>query len=153
MLTHVDEKGVKIVDVSNKKNVNRICIAEGYIKLKNSTIEKIKEKEIVKGDVLTTAQIAGIMAVKNTSNTIPMCHPLPITSININFQIEKEHIKVIVKVKTTYKTGIEMEALCGVSTALLTIWDMVKAIEKDGNGQYPNTEIYGIKVVEKIKEQ
>jgi len=151
VLTHVDENGVKMVDVSNKKDVGRTCTAKGYIKLKPSTIEKIKEKELIKGDVLTTAQVAGVMAVKNTSNTIPMCHPLPITSITINFEIYDDKIEAIVKVKTTYKTGIEMEALCGVSTALLTIWDMVKAIEKDEAGQYPETEIYGIKVVEKIK--
>ncbi len=153
MLTHVDEKGVKMVDVSNKKDVERICIAKGSIKLKSSTIKAIKEKEVVKGDVLTTAQVAGIMAVKNTSNIIPMCHPLPITSINVNFEVNPSEIEVEVKVKTTYKTGIEMEALTGVSIALLTIWDMVKAIEKDDDGQYPKTEICGVKVIKKIKKQ
>lgn len=151
MLTHVDEKGVKMVDVSNKKDVERTCIAKGYIKLKPSTINAIKKKDVIKGDVLTTAQVAGIMAVKNTSNIIPMCHPIPVASVNINFTIHEENIEVEVMVKTTYKTGIEMEALTGVSVALLTIWDMVKAIEKDKNGQYPETEIYGIKVVKKIK--
>ena len=153
MLTHVDEKGVKMVDVSNKKDVERVCVAKGFIKLKPSTIKAIKEKDVIKGDVLTTAQVAGIIAVKNTSNMIPMCHPLPITSVNVNFEIYNDKIGVEVKVKTTYKTGIEMEALTGVSVALLTIWDMVKAIEKDENGQYPETEIYGIKVVEKIKNK
>ena len=153
MLTHVDEKGVKMVDVSDKEDVERICIAKGFIRLKPSTIEAITKKELIKGDVLTTAQVAGIMAVKNTSNVIPMCHPLPITSINVDFTIHDDNIEVEVKVKTTYKTGIEMEALTGVSVALLTIWDMVKAIEKDENGQYPSTEIYGIKVVEKIKNK
>ncbi|WP_421077270.1 cyclic pyranopterin monophosphate synthase MoaC [Methanothermococcus sp. Ax23] len=153
MLTHVDEKGVKMVDVSDKEDVERICIAKGFIRLKPSTIEAITKKELIKGDVLTTAQVAGIMAVKNTSNIIPMCHPLPITSINVDFTIHDDNIEVEVKVKTTYKTGIEMEALTGVSVALLTIWDMVKAIEKDENGQYPSTEIYGIKVVEKIKNK
>ena len=153
MLTHVDEKGVKMVDVSDKEDVERICIAKGFIRLKPSTIEAITKKELIKGDVLTTAQVAGIMAVKNTSNIIPMCHPLPITSINVDFTIHDDNIEVEVKVKTTYKTGIEMEALTGVSVALLTIWDMVKAIEKDENGQYPSTEIYGIKVIEKIKDK
>ena len=153
MLTHVDEKGVKMVDVSDKEDVERICIAKGFIRLKPATIEAITKKELIKGDVLTTAQVAGIMAVKNTSNIIPMCHPLPITSINVDFTIHDDNIEVEVKVKTTYKTGIEMEALTGVSVALLTIWDMVKAIEKDENGQYPSTEIYGIKVVEKIKNK
>ena len=153
MLTHVDEKGVKMVDVSDKEDVERICIAKGFIRLKPSTIEAITKKELIKGDVLTTAQVAGIMAVKNTSNIIPMCHPLPITSINVDFTIHDDNIEVEVKVKTTYKTGIEMEALTEVSVAPLTIWDMVKAIEKDENGQYPSTEIYGIKVVEKIKNK
>ena len=117
------------------------------------TIQKITDKEIIKGDVLTTAQVAGIMAVKNTSNIIPMCHPLPITAIKINFEILDAEIKAETIVKTTYKTGIEMESLTGVTVALLTIWDMVKAVEKDEDGQYPNTEIYGIKVVEKIKKE
>ena len=151
MLTHVDDKGVKMVDISKKDDVERFCVAEGYIKLKPETIKLIKEHKIKKGNVLTTAQIAGILAVKKTYELIPMCHPLPITSVNVNFEIYDDKIEVEVKVKTTYKTGIEMEALTGVSVALLTIWDMVKAIEKDENGQYPETEIYGIKVVEKIK--
>ncbi|AEH07230.1 cyclic pyranopterin monophosphate synthase MoaC [Methanothermococcus okinawensis] len=153
MLTHVDKKGVKMVDVSNKKDVERICIARGFIRLKPSTIKAITKKEVIKGDVLTTAQVAGIMAVKNTSNIIPMCHPLPITSINVDFTVHEDNIEVEVRVKTTYKTGIEMEALTGVSVALLTIWDMVKAIEKDENGQYQSTEIYGIKVIKKIKNE
>ncbi|MDK2789517.1 MAG: cyclic pyranopterin monophosphate synthase [Methanothermococcus sp.] len=151
MLTHVDEKGVKMVDVSKKDDVERTCVAKGCIKLKPSTIEAIEKKKVIKGDVLTTAQIAGIMAVKKTSELIPMCHPLPITSVNVDFEIFEDKIGVEVKVKTTYKTGIEMEALTGVSVALLTILDMVKAIEKDENGQYPETEIFGIKVLEKIK--
>lgn len=151
MLTHVDEKGVKMVDVSKKDDVERTCVAKGYIKLKPSTIEAIEKKKVIKGDVLTTAQIAAIMAVKKTSELIPMCHPLPITSVNVDFETFEDKIGVEVKVKTTYKTGIEMEALTGVSVALLTILDMVKAIEKDENGQYPETEIFGIKVLEKIK--
>jgi cyclic pyranopterin phosphate synthase len=152
MLTHIDEKGVKMVDISKKEDVERVCVAEGYIKLKPSTIELIKKNEIVKGDVLTTAQIAAMMGVKNTSNLIPACHPLPITSVRVDFDVFENKIKATVEVKTTYKTGIEMEALTGVSIALLTIWDMVKSVEKDENGQYPNTEIYGIKVLKKVKK-
>ena len=152
MLTHVDKKGIKMVDISNKRDIERTCIAKGHIKLKPSTIEVISKKEVIKGDVLTTAQVAAIMAVKNTSNIIPLCHPLPISSINVKFKLHNDNIEAQIIVKTTYKTGIEMEALTGVSTALLTIWDMVKAIEKDKNGQYPSTEIYGIRVLSKIKE-
>ena len=151
MLTHVDDKGVKMVDISKKDDVERFCVAEGYIKLKPETIKLIKEHKIKKGNVLTTAQIAGILAVKKTYELIPMCHPLPITSINIDFEIFEDKIKAVCSVKTTYKTGIEMEALTGVSIALLTIWDMVKSAEKDENGQYKTAEIFGIRVVEKVK--
>ncbi|ADC69446.1 molybdenum cofactor biosynthesis protein C [Methanocaldococcus sp. FS406-22] len=152
MLTHVDDKGVKMVDISKKDDVERFCVAEGYIKLKPETIKLIKEHKIKKGNVLTTAQIAGILAVKKTYELIPMCHPIPITSVNIEFEIFEDKIKAICSVKTTYKTGIEMEALTGVSIALLTIWDMVKSAEKDENGQYKTAEIFGIRVVEKIKK-
>ncbi|HIP17689.1 MAG TPA: cyclic pyranopterin monophosphate synthase MoaC [Methanothermococcus okinawensis] len=152
MLTHVDEKGVKMVDISDKRDIGRTCIAKGHIKLKPSTIEAISKKEVIKGDVLTTAQVAAIMAVKNTSNIIPLCHHIPISSVNVEFKLHSDNIEVQITVKTTYKTGMEMEALTGVSTALLTIWDMVKALEKDSNGQYPHTEIYSIKVLSKIKE-
>jgi len=151
MLTHVDDKGVKMVDISKKEDVERICVAEGYIKLKPETIKLIKEQKIKKGNVLTTAQIAGILAVKKTYELIPMCHPLPITSVNVDFEVFEDKIKAICSVKTTYKTGIEMEALTGVSIALLTIWDMVKSAEKDEDGQYKTAEIFGIRVVEKIK--
>ncbi|ACV24958.1 cyclic pyranopterin monophosphate synthase MoaC [Methanocaldococcus fervens] len=152
MLTHVDDKGVKMVDISEKEDVERFCVAEGYIKLKPETIKLIKEQKIKKGNVLTTAQIAGILAVKKTYELIPMCHPIPITSVNIDFEVFEDKIKAICSVKTTYKTGIEMEALTGVSIALLTIWDMVKSAEKDENGQYKTAEIFGIRVVEKVKK-
>ena len=152
MLTHVDDKGVKMVDISKKDDVERFCVAEGYIKLKPETIKLIKEHKIKKGNVLTTAQIAGILAVKKTYELIPMCHPIPITSVNIDFEIFEDKIKAICSVKTTNKTGIEMDALTGVSIALLTIWDMVKSAEKDENGQYKTAEIFGIRVVEKIKK-
>ncbi|MBP2144012.1 cyclic pyranopterin phosphate synthase [Methanococcus voltae] len=152
-LTHVDENGVKIVDISKKNDVYRECTAKGLIKLKDSTIKAIVKNEIAKGDVLTTAQVAGTMAVKNTSNMIPMCHPVPITSVKVRFDVNEEEntVEATCNVKSTYKTGIEMEALTGVSVALLTVWDMVKAVEKDENGQYPDTNIFNIRVVEKIK--
>ncbi len=155
--THIDEKGrVRMVDITNKKDVFRLAQAEGFIKLKRETIEAIKKGNVEKGDVLTTANIAAVMAVKKTSEIIPMCHPLPITSIKLDFEVVsddiKNGIKVICEVKTTAKTGVEMEALTGVSVALLTIWDMVKSMEKE-NGQYPETAIEWIKVVRKIKEK
>ncbi|WP_456472522.1 cyclic pyranopterin monophosphate synthase MoaC [Methanocaldococcus sp.] len=143
------EKGVRMVDISEKEDVYRECIAEGYIKLKKETIKLIKEGKIKKGDVLRTAQIAGIVAVKKTHDLIPMCHPLPITAVNVEFEVFEDKIKAICKVKTTYKTGVEMEALTGVSVSLLTIWDMVKSYEKVDN--YKETKIYDIRVVKKIK--
>ncbi|XRO74617.1 cyclic pyranopterin monophosphate synthase MoaC [Methanocaldococcus sp. 28A] len=152
MLTHVDDKGVKMVDISKKEDVYRECVAEGYIKLKPETIKLIKEQKIKKGNVLTTAQIAGILAVKKTYELIPMCHPIPITSVNIDFEMFEDKIKATCSVKTTYKTGIEMEALTGISIALLTIWDMVKSVEKDETGNYPETKIFGIRVVKKVKD-
>ncbi|HIP63461.1 MAG TPA: cyclic pyranopterin monophosphate synthase MoaC [Archaeoglobus profundus] len=143
---------VKMVDITQKEDVIRIATAEGFIRLKKETINAIKEKRVPKGDVLTTAKISSILAVKKTADLIPMCHPIPITSVDVDFKIFEEGIKVICKVKSIGKTGVEMEALMGVSVALLTIWDMVKSMEKDEAGQYPYTTIEWIRVVEKVKE-
>ncbi len=150
-LTHVDEKGVKMVEISGKMDVRRRARARGRIRLKEETIMKIKEGKVEKGSVLTTAQIAATLAVKKTPDIIPMCHPLQITGVDIDFEVLDDGIEVTVNVQTVGKTGVEMEAITGVSVALLTIWDMVKAIEKDDKGQYPVTEITDIRVVEKIK--
>jgi len=146
---------VNMVDISEKDIVERIAVAEGKIYLKKETIEKILKKEIKKGDVLTLAEISGINAVKNTQNLIFLCHNIPITNVNVNFKIDENENSITVKVtvKAIAKTGVEMEALVGVSIALLNIWDMVKYIEKDENGQYKTTKISDIKVVEKIKKE
>ena len=111
----------------------------------------IQNEEIKKGNVLTTAQIAGIQAVKNTSSIIPLCHPLALTGIELNFEVKEDEIIAICAVNTLGKTGVEMEAITGVSVALLTVWDMVKAVEKDEDGQYPDTRISDIKVIKKEK--
>lgn len=132
-LTHFDENGnARMVDVTNKNVTERIAIASGKIKLSEEAIEKIVNKEIQKGDVLTVAQVAGIMAVKKTSSLIPMAHPIGITGVDLNFEIDGEscEIKSVCTVKISEKTGVEMEALTGVSISLLTIYDMVKAIDK-----------------------
>ena len=149
--THLTDSGVHMVEVGEKKEQKRSAIATGKIELSSSTIDMIRNEEIKKGNVLTTAQIAGIQAVKNTSAIIPLCHPLAITGIEIDFDVREEEITATCSVRMKGKTGVEMEALTGVSCALLTIWDMVKAVEKDENGQYPDTRISDIKVVEKIK--
>jgi cyclic pyranopterin phosphate synthase len=151
MFSHLSDKGVKMVDITSKDVTVRTAVAEGEIKLKKETIKLIKQNKITKGNVLTTAQIAGIQAVKKTPEMIPLCHQLPINKIDIEFEINDNSIIVICTVKTESKTGVEMEALTGVSVALLTIWDMVKSNEKDSSGQYPDTEIGPIRVTKKEK--
>ncbi len=146
-------KTIKMVEISGKKDVLRIATAKGKILLKEETIDRIKQNKIEKGDVLRASELAAIFAVKNTPYTIPLCHPIPLTGVEVNFQIRSNEIEVIVKVKSLGKTGVEMEALTGVSVGLLTIWDMVKAYEKDEKGQYPETRIKEIAVVEKIKKE
>lgn len=140
-----------MIDISDKKTVKRKAKAKGEIKLRKETIKAIKKGGVKKGDVLTVARVAGLNAVKNTSHIIPMCHPVPVSSVNIDFIIRENSVICTCEVKAEYKTGVEMEALTGVSVALLTIWDMVKYLEKDENGQYPETRIMNIEVVEKVK--
>ncbi|OYT40236.1 MAG: cyclic pyranopterin monophosphate synthase MoaC [Desulfurococcales archaeon ex4484_58] len=143
-----------MVDVTGKEMVYREAVAEGVIKLKPETIDLIKKGLIEKGDVFTVSKITAIQAVKKTSEILPLCHNIPITHVDVSFNyIGLDKIKVLVKVKTTAKTGVEMEALTGVSVALLNIWDMVKKYEKDEKGQYPDTKIEYIRVVSKIKEK
>ncbi|MEM2900530.1 MAG: cyclic pyranopterin monophosphate synthase MoaC [Thermoplasmata archaeon] len=144
-------KDIHIVDISSKEVVSRISIAEGKIVLKKSTIKLIKKGEIKKGDVLAVAQIAAIQAVKHTWEIIPLCHNIPIEGVEVNFKVNNDSIRVICKVRSTYKTGVEMEALSGVSAALLAIWDMTKYLEKDRYGKYTNTKIENNRLIEKIK--
>lgn len=143
--------GTGMVDITDKPTVKRVAKACGKIRLKEKTIEAISSREVEKGDVITTARIAALQAVKDTPRIIPMCHPLHLTGIDVNFSIEKETVEVIVKVTSIGRTGVEMEALSGVSAALLTIWDMVKSMEKDETGNYPTTSITNIQVLHKIK--
>ncbi len=142
-----------MVDITSKKEVYREATASGKIILRKETIERIKEDKVEKGNVFNVATVAAILAVKRTWNLIPLCHPIPITSVKVDFNVSSNSIEVIVNVKTTAKTGVEMEALVGVSTALLTIWDMAKKYEKDEKGQYPYTKIVDIKVESKIKRE
>ena len=154
---HFNEKGrARMVDVGGKKDTERIAIAQGEVAMQMETLKLIKESKITKGDVFAVAQIAGILSAKKTSQIIPMCHPLMLTSINLDFKINEKANKIIIKstVKTIGKTGVEMEALTAVAIAALTIYDMCKAvdrgmtigniklIEKAGgkSGHYRNTE-------------
>ncbi len=140
-----------MVNISDKEIVHREAVATGRIQLKKETVEAIKGGMIEKGDPLSAAEIACIQAVKKTPELLPFCHPIPVTSINAEFILGKEHIEASCRVVAEYKTGVEMEALTGASVALLTVWDMVKYLEKDEAGQYPSTAITGIRVVEKRK--
>ncbi|MCD1293779.1 cyclic pyranopterin monophosphate synthase MoaC [Methanocella sp. CWC-04] len=150
--THIEGDKIKMVDVGEKEDVLRIARASGTIKLSSETMALIKSGSVKKGNVLATARVSAIQAVKRTWDMIPLCHQIPVTSINVDFEIGEDIITAIVEVRSLGKTGVEMEALCGVSLALLTIWDMVKAVEKDETGNYPSTRISDIKVISKIKE-
>jgi cyclic pyranopterin phosphate synthase len=144
---------VAMVDVSGKAEIFREAKATGTIKLKPETVNLIKEGKIAKGNPLYTAKIAGILAAKKTSELIPLCHPLPLTSVEVEAKIlDKTTVEVTATVKTKAQTGVEMEALAATSVGLLTIWDMVKQYEKDANGQYPTTAIENIHVVRKLKQ-
>ena len=133
-LTHINEEGrARMVDVSEKCDTVREAIAIGSISMKMETIERIKEGSISKGDVLSVAQVGGIMGAKSTSQIIPMCHNIMISSCDISFHIDYENLKIEITAaaKTIGKTGIEMEALTAVSVAALTIYDMCKAIDRE----------------------
>ncbi len=133
-LTHLDKEGrAKMVDVTEKPSTVREAIARGSVYIKPETLKLIQDKKIPKGDVLCVARVAGIQAVKKTSEIIPMCHPLNITSVNIDFTLDnkKNRIDIEACVKVTGQTGVEMEALTAVSVAALTIYDMCKAVDKE----------------------
>jgi len=145
---------MSMVDVTTKPKVYREAKAKGAIKLKPETIRLIREGKVEKGDPFQVAKVAGILAAKNTSSLIPLCHPLPLTSVEVDLQIvDDSTIEVQTTVKTRAQTGVEMEALVAATVALLTVWDMTKQYEKDKRGQYPHTVIQAIRVVRKVKEE
>ncbi|KJR41400.1 molybdenum cofactor biosynthesis protein C [Candidatus Magnetoovum chiemensis] len=133
-LTHFDENGqARMVDVSEKGVTLREAAAACYVEMRSETLRLIKDKNIQKGDVLTVAQIAGIMAAKKTPDLIPLCHPINITSVKVEFEIDEKSSQVFItsRVRTTGSTGVEMEALSSVSVAALTIYDMCKAVDRE----------------------
>ena len=144
-LTHLDEQGrARMVDVGAKPDTERIAIAKGEVQMKPETFDLIRAGQIKKGDVLTIAQIAGISASKRTSELIPLCHPLPLTKVDVDLLLDDTLPGVIITAiaKTIGKTGVEMEALTAVSVAALTVYDMAKAAEK-------TMRIQNIRLVEK----
>lgn len=142
---------IRMIDVSGKETVARKAVATGIIKLKASTVDAIRQGKIKKGDPLTVGEIAAILAVKNTPDLIPLCHNIPIGKAHVEYTLGKTTIEARCTVTTYAKTGVEMEALAGVTVALLNIWDMTKYLEKDEDGQYPDTRISEIRVIEKVK--
>jgi cyclic pyranopterin phosphate synthase len=144
-LTHLDESGsARMVDVGSKPDTERVAIAKGEVVMKMETLELVRAGAIKKGDVLTVAQIAGITAAKRTSDLIPLCHPLPLTHVDVTLALDDAlpGVTITATVKTTGKTGVEMEALTAVSVAALTVYDMAKAAEK-------TMKIQNIRLVEK----
>jgi len=144
-LSHIDESGrARMVDVGDKPDTNRIAIAKGEIVMRSETLELIQRGAMKKGDVLGVAQIAGVMAAKKTSDLIPLCHPLPLTQVKVDMDLDPElpGVHITATARTVGKTGVEMEALTAVSVAALTVYDMAKAVEK-------TMRIQNIRLVEK----
>lgn len=142
-LTHLDESGqAAMVDVSGKSSSLREAVAEGWIRVTSQALAAIREGAVQKGDVLATARIAGIMAAKRTSELIPLCHPLALSKVAVDFAFEADGIKVTAMARLNGQTGVEMEALTAASVALLTIYDMAKALDK-------GMVIDGLRLIEK----
>ncbi|HLA08291.1 MAG TPA: cyclic pyranopterin monophosphate synthase MoaC [Anaerolineales bacterium] len=144
-LTHLDEQGrARMVDVAHKPDTERIAVARGEVHMKKETLDLIRAGQIKKGDVLTIAQIAGITASKRTSDLIPLCHPLPLTKVDVDLALDDAlpGVAITATAKTIGKTGVEMEALTAVSIAALTVYDMAKAVEK-------TMRIQNIRLIEK----
>ncbi len=145
------QKTPRMVDITRKPDVVRVAVAEGFIRLRKETVNRIKAGEVEKGDPLSIAALAAVLAVKNTPNIVMLAHNIPITSVKPEFEVREDGVLARVEVVTTAKTGVEMEALTAVAAALLNIWDVVKKYEKDEAGQYPHTRIEYVRVVRKVK--
>lgn len=140
-----------MVNIGGKIEEEREATATGKIRLRRNTLELLERGKAEKGDPLAAAEIAAILAAKKTSEMIPLCHPLPITEVTAKGKIADNGVMVETTVRTTGKTGVEMEALVAASAYLLTVWDMTKQYEKDEKGQYPFTAIEEIRVTRKVK--
>ncbi len=143
---------VSMVDISGKPPIFREAEAEGLIRLRPETAERIRKGLIEKGDPLNVARIMGTLAAKETPKIIALCHPIPVTNVKVDFEFaDSQTLRVRVLVRAEARTGVEMEALTAAAAALLNVWDMVKMYEKDEAGQYPHTEILSIRVRRKVK--
>ena len=146
-----EESWTGIIDVGSKPVVAREAVATGLLVLSEGGIDVVANGRSPKGDVREASTIAAIQAVKETPRTLPHCHPIPLEGCTVDWKIEENGLRCTVSVRTHWITGVEMEALCGVSTGLLCAWDMVKSLEKDSDGQYPETKIQNLRVIEKRK--
>jgi cyclic pyranopterin monophosphate synthase len=143
-LSHVDESGdVRMVDVGGKPLSRRRAVARAEVRMAPATARRLRE--LPKGDALTTAQLAGIMAAKRTSELIPLCHPLPLTHVEVTLEVGEASVEIVASAETTAQTGVEMEALTAATVAALTVYDMAKAIDKE-------MVVSGVRLVEKTKE-
>lgn len=142
---------VEMIDISQKGRVFRKAVASGKIRLRKKTVELIRNGKVRKGDPIQIAKIVGIQAAKMTPQLIPLCHQIPLEDVQIDIKVVDSGIHVTATVISEGKTGVEMEALVAASVALLGIWDMVKAYEKNNAGQYPSTSIEQVKVLSKVK--
>ncbi|MEM2095131.1 MAG: cyclic pyranopterin monophosphate synthase MoaC [Candidatus Caldarchaeum sp.] len=142
---------IRQADVSGKSAVRREAWAVGRIKLKPETVDRIRQSSTEKGDALQLARVGAVVGAKQTPVLLPLCHPLKLEHVEVLEKVGEDFVEVAVKVVAHEKTGVEMEALTAVAAALLNIWDVVKQYEKDAEGQYPTTEIYGVRVVSKVK--
>ena len=143
-LSHVDESGaVRMVDVGAKPAVRRRANARAFVRMSAGTAARLGD--LPKGDVLTTAQLAGIMAAKRTAELIPLCHPLPLSHVDVRLEVEEDGVAIEASAETTAQTGVEMEALTAASVAALTVYDMVKAVDKD-------MVVEDVRLLEKTKE-
>lgn len=142
---------VRMVDVGDKAVTRREAVAEGFLRLRPATAQAVASGSTKKGDVVAASKLAGIHAAKSTADLLPLCHQVPLTSIDVDIEVRADGLRAVCSVTANYKTGVEMEALVGVTAALLNAWDMVKYLEKDAKGQYPQTAIEGVRVVRKSK--
>ncbi|HHZ74006.1 MAG TPA: cyclic pyranopterin monophosphate synthase MoaC [Candidatus Poseidoniales archaeon] len=140
-----------IVPIGHKPIVERSAVATGLLRLSSDSADAIRNGLIAKGDVLEASTVAAIQAVKDTPRIIPHCHVIPIEGCNVSWDWEEDSLRCTLSVSAHWKTGVEMEAIVGVSAGLLCAWDMVKSLEKDDQGQYPETQIESIQVLEKKK--
>ncbi len=150
-MTMEERKDVSMIDVGDKPTSTRIAVASGEIHLSKVTINKIKARDVEKGDVVTASMLVGITSAKKAADLLPLCHPLHLAQVSVEIHVHDTKVVVEATVKALERTGVEMEALAAVMGSLLNIWDMTKMYEKDKDGQYPATTIQNVRVVRKVK--